>query len=694
MTRTNPWDFYLGRPAPSPAPVEFDPEGLAAMLSRLPDSPEAAVVANQVKVGAHLDPIEVFSLFPEAAPEGFTSDLSAAARMEAKIAVVARSTGFDPTADISPEFLTAATEAERFRDRWESTLAGVLARHWNRRRAAMLAKVRSVQFRRGTPLWDPPGHTPLIGRLDMLVDLELWDRELTEDITSALGDLQQEAAARLGAVVVESKALDLPAFIANWVRHSLSFNRSAADAVRRVLSEDPETVEDLTDRIDDHIDSTMSIVGDQVASSLATGAINEAQHDAALSANVGEKIWFSAQDGRVRPTHRHINLQRVPINRKFKVRDRKGVMHSMMHPGDITAPPDLWMNCRCLPGTVTVSANVTAAMVRPYRGVLIKMVTAGGHELSATPEHPVLTRRGWVLAGALDPSDELFCRVGADGTDTGPDVGDSPPTIEQVFDALSLAGAGREGAHVRGVHLDGDTPDGEVQVVRADGVLSFGPDAELLQELGELGVTGPHRKVSLTADESALDWITHPDTGGLTSSPHGEAKVRQAQQDGTPLDVEFPGNGENGPSSVVPGLDRVEQFSTSPAGTESDPFRATPQHSEGLQVTVDRRDPSTGDVRHFSEALAGRVEAFPLVHLSAVDWVGHVYDLSTSEQAFLAGGIITHNCVMLFPTPLSGRLWLRTDGSPIDPYGRASLARLSGKAEAVPAHHLGLTWAE
>jgi len=46
---------------------------------------------------------------------------------------------------------------------------------------------------------------------------------------------------------------------------------------------------------------------------------------------------------------------------------------------------------------------VTATMRRPYKGPLVKIAV-----LQVTPEHPILTERGWVQAGALDGRDQII----------------------------------------------------------------------------------------------------------------------------------------------------------------------------------------------------------------------------------------------------------------------------------------------
>lgn len=363
---------------PVPAPSEGEPEGdtdpavVADLMDAMPDTPEGRQVVADLKAGFPHDRNEVLSYFADAAPPWFTPNPDAADRMKARLAIQAEAKDYDPTKALPPDLVEQALQVERFRARWEEVIATTLRRFWDRKKAMVLAKSRSVQFRRNTPLWDPPGTVPLTDRTDVLVDVEAWDAELVEEIRPILRDLQIEAVTFLGLGMVEEKANTFADFLATWLRHVLRFNRAAYAAVQKILAAEPTRVVDIEDEVNDFVDRTMRVSGGQVANSLSTGAVNEAQNDAAEAVGATEKIWFSAQDGRVRATHRHLNGQRVPVGAPFKARDRKGRRHEMRHPGDITAPMDLWINCRCVMLFVTpISGNVwmrpDGSPIDPYR---------------------------------------------------------------------------------------------------------------------------------------------------------------------------------------------------------------------------------------------------------------------------------------------------------------------------------------
>ena len=106
-----------------------------------------------------------------------------------------------------------------------------------------------------------------------------------------------------------------------------------------------------------------------ISASLVTAAINSATETAAdLDENPDAlvKVWFSMEDDRVRPTHAEANGQSVAVDEKFTVGGSK-----MDHPGDMTAPIEEWINCRCVIGLVRQDESVAAA------GTMYPITTGG-----------------------------------------------------------------------------------------------------------------------------------------------------------------------------------------------------------------------------------------------------------------------------------------------------------------------------
>jgi hypothetical protein len=101
-----------------------------------------------------------------------------------------------------------------------------------------------------------------------------------------------------------------------------------------------------------------------IAASISTAAHNAGMLAAGQDEVTGKglgKTWLSMDDDAVRPAHRDADGQKVPLDEKFHV---GGV--EMDYPGDMSAPIDLWINCRCVLGLEYMDIE--------------KAVTAGGME--------------------------------------------------------------------------------------------------------------------------------------------------------------------------------------------------------------------------------------------------------------------------------------------------------------------------
>ena len=142
----------------------------------------------------------------------------------------------------------------------------------------------------------------------------------------------------------------------------------------------PERGEDLSTRIA------------QIVSTLATTAVNAAVHIAAGESDDPAslvKVWVSMEDERVRPTHRAADGQRVPIGESFTVGGFK-----MSRPGDLRAPIEETINCRCLMAVMRDTPALAAAVSQDrVTGVGIFLLPHSDHPVNAmsTEDMPHVT---------------------------------------------------------------------------------------------------------------------------------------------------------------------------------------------------------------------------------------------------------------------------------------------------------------
>lgn len=327
----------------------------------------------------------------------------------------------------------------------------------------------------------------------------------------------------------------------------------------------------------------------------------------------------------------------------------------------------------CVVGSTFVSGPpARRGLRRKYEGEIVTLVTASGRELTITPNHPVLTDRGWIPADLLKEGDNLVGSPRVDGQIVrGPDEDHRPARIEDFVRALGVVfPTTRRGVPTSPEEFHGDGGDAEVDVVAVDDLLRNELDATLMEPVSELelemaplafatagllehgtgsGKSGvptlmrpPHSLVSGGGDRHPLfrRECGHPDLallgcGSLADtqlaeppgydSPGHSISLREAQ-DGFTLGV---------PVGEVHG-DRLPSVRSVEVGRKFDPQSLYTAHN-GLLVYAELG----GDLRH---RLGGLVTLDRLVDKRVGEFSGHVYNLETVEGWYSANGITVSNC--------------------------------------------------
>jgi hypothetical protein len=128
-----------------------------------------------------------------------------------------------------------------------------------------------------------------------------------------------------------------------------------------------------------------------------------------------------------------------------------------VHPGDGGTP--------CVPGETDVFApDIEVAFERFYEGAIIELDLSNGNHLTITPNHPVLTNKGWVKAGLLYEGDYVVSHIGFDAHSRQEhDPKCSPSAIGQIF--RSLPPHLRVRAKGSGMDFHGDGKEGNIDIV-------------------------------------------------------------------------------------------------------------------------------------------------------------------------------------------------------------------------------------
>jgi hypothetical protein len=268
----------------------------------------------------------------------------------------------------------------------------------------------------------------------------------------------------------------------------------------------------------------------------------------------------------------------------------------------------------CLPGNTFVLSigRVSAGSKRWYEGDIV-IIDAAEHTLSVTPNHPILTRRGWVPAGEIIKGDELLCYGWGNYSIPGnPDEQKSVACIKNIFSALSF---GDFRVPVAPPDFHGDGANSEVAVIRANSKVDSGDIAEFYQKASNNPLTGG-------------DIISFVPLSGFGSQDFSiQAKL-------------------NASDGVMGGLDLVAALLGGHIAPLDNLGLGLSTGSDTIieQVSSDSSSADTIAFREAILALPGKVSLDKVIRTGKCDFAGHVYNLQTETGLFVADGIITHNC--------------------------------------------------
>lgn len=339
---------------------------------------------------------------------------------------------------------------------------------------------------------------------------------------------------------------------------------------------------------------------------------------------------------------------------------------------------------RCLLGDSRVLAcgQITGVSERRYDGDILIFRTASGNELSVTPNHPILTDRGWLAAHAIDVGGSVISSglsewiLGADAN--GKHV---PPTIEEVARAL------RGSIDVLAVPVPlsaedfhGDGAGSEVAVIWADRRLGDRINAAINEHPPQDGlIVGTSNPASpLSGDcgaTQALEAVGSPALGSMCGAGIGLA-----------LGGSHAGSAEGIGFTSTSQLDIVSPQDPHDRHGGNTECLSKPGGGFAIPVTGDDLRLGEGDLpnsrntsgpdgakddvlrdarlaRDLRNGLAGPVFLDAVVDKRRTRWSGHVYNLETTTGAYIANGIINHNCrSILLPMAYADDIPIPEDG--------------------------------
>lgn len=318
----------------------------------------------------------------------------------------------------------------------------------------------------------------------------------------------------------------------------------------------------------------------------------------------------------------------------------------------------------CVVGDTKVSGpNALAAYRRKYSGEIVTIRTALGHNLTVTPNHPILTPHGWVAANKLSKGDYVFSRVNSDGMPLGvrPNKYEREPSIKNEFNALGdTFGVNSFLGSTTDFHNDG-IKNQNVDIVFVDSKLMRDADSKALKHFSEASLFNTSRFSNISFGSSSFTKVGMSLFSSSDSIMSGFAnKASFFRRISRHLSLHGQTATFGIDSAFFKSISDCCLGNTKLLGDNSfiEPFIPkindtfdinTLLTSIGLQAKSfefagDNPIPASEVLSHSSDRSPFIVEPDEIISVDTRMWSGHVYNLSTENAWYFANSIVTHNC--------------------------------------------------
>ena len=325
------------------------------------------------------------------------------------------------------------------------------------------------------------------------------------------------------------------------------------------------------------------------------------------------KRWWTNNDDRVCPICGPLHGTVVDVDQGF---------NSIV--GSLVQPP---AHVLCLTGDafITASTGISAVSKRRYEGNLIIIRTASGNKLSITPNHPILTDRGWVAANLLNIGDYVISHRRDQWITFGVnnDYITMPTMIKEIADGFfSLPSTLSRHVPIAPKDFHGDGIGSKVAVIGTN---------SLLGDEFNIGIKQPF----------IYNWL---DLGSTIKRPFFLKGFSS-------FDLFFNRNNSSFGSFMRRASLPISLLGRHLAPFEKLGFGSTARINPSFQQALS--DSPAIDPIKFGECILGHsTDVFfdDIVDIQINSFRGHVYNLQTETGAYAANGIIAHNC----------RCWINT----------------------------------
>lgn len=477
---------------------------------------------------------------------------------------------------------------------------------------------------------DPRVHTVLnqLDEDDLLESVnDLWLDELKVWMGRELTTLGANTDIR----VVEALAVrHLQSFGANRVTDLI--NETTRQQLRDTLAEGLASGDnrlEMTERVKEVFGEATDWRAENIARTETLRSSNWAITQGMKLAGVTSRDWLGINDGKEREAHVAMNGQSRAIDHPFTAPGG----FSAMFPGDFGDPS---LDCQCFVGETPIASpsDILRVYRREYSGELVEVASEDGHSFTGTPNHPVLTARGWIPLRDLNESDHLVRTTSADVFGSiGHHEQDGHASFEEIYDLATLSRSTLRMAAGAHENFHGDGFESEVNVVTVHGHLGDRAQPASLKHLAHLPLAGPSflkRELASGSEAHALRLGRGTTTDRIMRGLR-EARTLIGSETTHPNDIGL---------GAAADLDSGLQKSSAYAGSR-DPetlaqrelaFASDVGRDQSLSIDIGAKTvmPALGFVR------VARVRRFS----SSCQ----VFNLQSASSWYLANGFVSHNC--------------------------------------------------
>jgi Phage Mu protein F like protein len=233
---------------------------------------------------------------------------------------------------------------------------------------------------------------------------------------------------------------------------------------------------------------------------MATASMVRVRQDAL---GITQAMWLHSAGGKVpRPTH---------VKNSGKLYDVKEgwldpAINKRIWPGT---------EVNCFPGDMPISLSTEPLILwrAPFDGPMIH-IHVGADLLKGTPNHPILTARGWIALGQLNDSDQIVCMVKDGRYVVDHNEHHAETTFHDLFEASRIVGVNvsRSG---RGLHFYGDISNGDIdEIILSHDKLATHGHAGVFQNAGDFLFAKADR-MSVSAGFGGVGQIASSDAPSL-----------------------------------------------------------------------------------------------------------------------------------------------------------------------------------